>query len=98
MTEERKIKEKIKKYLKTNCPNAVVYFPIASRFSQSGASDILCCINGKFVALEVKTPIGKVTALQELFIQQVREAGGVAGVVRSVEDVDELLKLHALKE
>lgn len=91
MTPEGAIKTKIKKYLKDTFPGSVIYFPIASKFSQSGASDILCCINGRFVALEVKTATGKVTPLQWLFIDQVKAAGGVAAVVRSVEDVKVVL-------
>lgn len=39
-----------------------------------------------FLALEVKTPTGKPTPEQENFIQAVRRAGGLAGVVRSADD------------
>jgi hypothetical protein len=47
-----------------------------------------------FLALEVKTPKGKPTEEQINFIQQVRKAGGIAGVVRSVEDVEALLSAY----
>ena len=39
-----------------------------------------------FLALEVKTTTGKATAEQENFINAVRAAGGLAGIVRSVDD------------
>lgn len=39
-----------------------------------------------FLALEVKTPTGKPTPEQENFIQAVRRAGGLAGVVRSTDE------------
>jgi hypothetical protein len=44
-----------------------------------------------FVALEVKKPGEKPTAKQEEFLESVRDAGGIAGVVTSVEEARELL-------
>jgi hypothetical protein len=43
-------------------------------------------IDGRFVALEVKTPRGRVTPEQQRFITLVRARGGFAAVVRSVDD------------
>lgn len=62
-----------------------------------GVSDLLVCIQpgGYFAALEFKLP-GKernVTALQAKFIRDVREAGGVAWVVSSVEAALEVCEL-----
>lgn len=39
-----------------------------------------------FLALEVKTPTGKPTPEQTNFIQAVRKAGGLAGIVRSADE------------
>lgn len=39
-----------------------------------------------FLALEVKTPSGKPTPEQVNFVQAVRKAGGLAGVVRSADE------------
>jgi len=39
-----------------------------------------------FLALEVKSATGRVSEEQENFIQAVRRAGGMAGVVRSVDE------------
>jgi VRR-NUC domain len=56
-----------------------------------GSSDIVGIHpDGRFLAPEVKTPIGRATKEQLNFIRMVNEKGGVAGVVRSV---DEALKL-----
>ena len=44
-----------------------------------------------FVAIEVKAERGRVTPEQQRFIDVVREAGGVAGVARSVEDARAIL-------
>lgn len=42
--------------------------------------------DGKFLAIECKSDIGKPTEEQINFINQVNQAGGIAGVCRSVED------------
>ena len=54
---------------------------------QRGVPDIICSVNGAFVALEVKRPeLGRVTDLQALTIERIRESGGIAEVVTSVEE------------
>ena len=44
-----------------------------------------------FVSLEVKSPKGRPTKQQTNWIEQVKSAGGIAGIVRSVEDARNLL-------
>jgi hypothetical protein len=46
---------------------------------------------GVFAALEVKAPKGRTTPEQDAFLAMVRQRGGIAGVVRSVEDAQHLL-------
>jgi len=46
---------------------------------------------GTLFALEVKTEAGRLSDVQKDFIDTVVEAGGTAGVVRSVEDALELI-------
>jgi Holliday junction resolvase len=65
-----------------------------SRFTAAGVSDLLVCFNGRFVAIELKRPKGGsygVTAAQERFMRLVRESGGVAGVARSLPDIEAIL-------
>lgn len=45
----------------------------------------------QFVAIEVKAPGEKATPEQERFLDDVRRAGGIAGVVHSVEEAAALL-------
>lgn len=45
-----------------------------------------------FTALEVKTSTGRPTDAQKAFVEVVKEAGGIAGIVRSVEQAQELMK------
>ncbi len=44
-----------------------------------------------FTSIEVKTPTGRVAPAQQHWLQAVRTAGGVAGVVRSVNDAIKLI-------
>lgn len=46
---------------------------------------------GRFLAIEVKSPKGKPSPAQLNFIEQVRSAGGIAGIARSPEDAVQLL-------
>jgi Holliday junction resolvase len=54
--------------------------------NKSGVPDILAVIDGKFIAVEVKTPKGKTSPIQEYQIKKIQESGGTAIVARSVED------------
>ena len=61
--------------------------------SQSGWPDIIGSWQGRFFAFEVKRPgNNRVTELQLATLNKWRSAGGVVGVVHSLEEVRELLK------
>lgn len=73
-----------------------------SQFGETGVSDLLCCLNGIFVAVEVKAPdnygnsVEKAlakgpTVKQMLFGGRVEKAGGVFDVCASVEGFLETL-------
>lgn len=56
-------------------------------YQERGIPDILCCHRGKFYAFEVKRP-GKeknVSKYQELKLKRIKDAGGGAFVIASVE-------------
>ena len=61
-------------------------------YAKAGVSDILACIKGRFVAIEVKKPGKKPTALQKQFIDAVNLIGGVAFWADNLNDVKEKLK------
>lgn len=44
-----------------------------------------------FTAIEVKSPTGRVRPEQQVFIDQVNAAGGIAGVARSEQEAIDLL-------
>ena len=87
---EKAIENKIKAYLKT-IDGLYFFKEHGGLYGTAGVPDIICCYKGLFIALEVKTPDGKPTALQDATIKRIRETGGVAEVVRSVEDVKTII-------
>ena len=52
-------------------------FPI-QQLTMVGDPDFFLCMRGKFVALELKDVNGKVRALQEHKLNEVRRTGGIA--------------------
>lgn len=52
----------------------------------TGSSDLIGWHRGRFVALEMKSAIGRATAQQAAFLAIVRDHGGLSGLCRSPED------------
>ena len=81
-TPEGKVKAAVKRILNAH---DVYYFPPATGgYGRSGVPDIVCCVNGHFLAIECKAGNGKTTVLQERELQAIRDAGGMAIVVNEV--------------
>jgi hypothetical protein len=60
--------------------------------TQRGMSDIMGVLrDGRTLAIECKSRTGRMRPGQEEFLATIRQAGGVAGVCRSVEDAIALL-------
>mgnify|MGYP000985128917 FL=1 len=88
---EKNIANKILKYLKS-LDNCFCFKEHGGRYGTSGIPDIICCINGRFIAFEVKTEKGRLTKLQEITIQRIKEAKGKAFKVTSLEEVKNILE------
>ncbi|MCK5617579.1 hypothetical protein KAR91_87755 [Candidatus Pacearchaeota archaeon] len=91
---EKDNKKSIMKFLKTTKPDGFFFNIPQGAFSRMGISDILGLYQGQFFAFETKSKVGIPTALQKVFLRLVTYAGGIAGVVRTVADVKELLHLY----
>lgn len=95
-TPEKRVKEKIVKVLKEE--GVYYFFPATHGFGRSGVPDIICCVNGYFLAIEVKAGTNKPTALQVREIEAIRRCNGVA-VVANDENWDMVRGLvRTLKE
>lgn len=87
--QEATLTRKVKDWLEVQ-PDT--HFYKASDRYNKGVSDIIACVNGIFVGLELKADDGKPSKHQSLFIKQIRDAGGVAGVCYTLHDVKLLVK------
>lgn len=85
-TPEAKVKAKIKAILKEH--NVYYAMPIGSGYGNSGVPDFLCCVNGKFLAIEAKAGKGTTTALQEKNLREIRNSGGLALVINEASLAD----------
>lgn len=88
---ERDIVAAILRLLKKQ-PECFAWKEHGGMYGTAGIPDIIACIHGRFVAFEVKMPAGKMTKLQEVTIQKIRDAGGQAYKVTSSIEVAQILK------
>ena len=88
---ERDIVAAILRLLKKT-PNCFCWKEHGGMYGTAGIPDIIACINGRFVAFEVKTETGKLTKLQEITIQKIKNARGQAFKVTSAAEVAAILK------
>ncbi len=86
---EKAIVTKIIKWLRDRGGYVIKYH--GGPYARVGAPDVIAAFKGRFVGIEVKRPGGKTTKLQEINLQEIRNAGGIAFVATSVEDVSEKL-------
>lgn len=79
-TPEGQFQDKVIKYLKTieKCWYVKVW---GGGFQKSGIPDLICCINGKFIALELKAANGKPSKLQEYNINKIKKCGGIGYIL-----------------
>ena len=93
-TPDVKVKRKVVALLKEM--GAYNFFPVMSGYGRSGIPDIVGCYRGVFFAIECKAGDNKTTALQELELQKIRDAGGIALVINeeNIEHVQATLRDH----
>ena len=84
-TPEQKIKKQIKDYI----TRIGGFWSIVQGgpYSKPGDPDLICCVEGRYIGIEAKTPMGKPTELQLQRGREIEQAGGIWILARSVEDV-----------
>jgi hypothetical protein len=96
MTPEGAVKAKLRRVLQLL---KVYYFsPAANGYGRAGIPDFICCVDGFFFAIECKAGKGKTTALQDLEIAGIMQAGGVAIVVNEDNIGDVAKVIEGLRE
>lgn len=91
-TPESKVKAKVRAIL--NKYNAYHFMPATGGYGKSGVPDIVGCFRGYFFAIECKSGKNTTTALQELELNKIRQAGGWSTVVNedNIEEVEQWLR------
>lgn len=79
MGPEKNFEQKVKTFVESQGGWCVKFF--ANAFTKAGVPDLLCCVNGYFVAVEVKAENGKPSPLQIKNVDMIREANGFAFVL-----------------
>lgn len=90
MTPETRFKNQVEKYLNEH---RILHFRNQMN-SDSGLPDITAIYKGFYIGIELKREDGKgrATKQQEDIIELIKNAGGIAGVVDSMHDLELLLK------
>lgn len=94
-TAEAALKESVKILLKQL--NAYYYMPVPSGYGRQ-TLDFLCCIRGRWVAIETKAPGKRPTPRQFACMQEIERAGGVAIWGDSMRSIQETLALKGFSQ
>jgi hypothetical protein len=76
MQKETAFKQKVISYLRTL---SECWFVKIQQVSIRGTPDIICCLNGYFIAMELKSSLSaEISALQLHNLRQITNAGGIS--------------------
>lgn len=79
MASEKIFENKVKKYIEEQGGYWIKHF--ANRMTKVGIPDLIICINGYFVAAEIKAKNGHPSELQIYNCKKIREAGGFSFIL-----------------
>lgn len=77
MSPEKSFEIKVKKYLQS-FGNQIWHFKVwGGGYQRSGIPDLIACVNGIFVAIELKSDSGKASELQKYNIKLINKSNGL---------------------
>ena len=91
---EKDLIAKISNYLKS-VNDLFFWKEHGGQYGTAGIPDLIVCYKGKFIAFEAKVGRNKATPLQDATIKRIIKAGGYALVVRSLDEVKEIIEALA---
>lgn len=91
MAKEQDIQTSIMNYI-SSIGGLPLKFNNIGIYAKAGVSDIIACIKGRFVAIEVKRPGQKPSALQVNFINAINSIGGLAFWADNLDEVKDIIK------
>lgn len=77
-------------------PNS--WFESVQQVAISGTPDIIGCVCGLFVAIEVKTDTGRTSPIQHYKIDLIKKAGGIALIIMPSNMEESLIYLNELQK
>ncbi len=90
---EKDFQKQVIKFLKEH---NIYYIKVwGGGYQRSGIPDLIICLKGKFVAIELKNEDGKPSALQLYNIDKIKQSGGQAFILKPSEF--EKFKMEVLK-
>ena len=87
---EKEIQSKIVQWCRKQPDIWIVKYQ-AGVYGITGVPDLLLCVKGMFIGLEVKGPSGKPTEAQMLQRAKILKSGGICEVVRSLDEAIEVI-------
>lgn len=87
MTPEGKVKFWLKRQLKRRYPKCKIVSPRGGPFGRAGTADLICCIYGFYVEIEVKTENNDLSPLQRASLFETVNAGGVAAKISGRDEL-----------
>lgn len=91
MAAEKQFENKVKSYLKT-IPHSWYLKYWGGGMGKAGIPDLLCCINGIFISIELKASNGKPSELQKYNTKLINKANGI-GIILYPEGFSEFKKI-----
>lgn len=91
-TPERRIKKLVSKTL--TALGAYYFYPVTSGYGTSGVPDIVGCYRGRFFGIECKANGNKPTVLQQINLDKIAAAGGIALIIdeKNVASLKEIME------
>lgn len=95
MKPEALLKANMVAKLRETFPRAYIFRPVQVGMGESTV-DILCCLNGRFVGIEAKTPGQRPTPRQNFVLSGIQQADGIGFWSDSVAHMMSVLEAHRL--
>lgn len=93
---EADVQKWVQKKLKDHFKDDIYIFkvPQGQYTSRRGIPDLVAGIQGKFVAIEVKTEVGKLTKIQSHELVTIKKSGSIAAVIygKDIERLNHIIR------
>lgn len=105
--DEAALQAAVVKAVKKRWPEAWVFHPVGGPFQEAGVPDLLMCVEGRFVGIELKHQKRheteeaarlRTTPRQRAQIRRIRKAGGSAGTALTVQEALDIIERGLSRE